>query len=366
MTVPFIDLTRQYAVIGAEVEHAIRAVLAGGQYILGPEVAAFERELAAYCGVEHGIGVASGTDALRLALEAVGVGPGDEVIVPVFTFVATAEVVTNLGAVPVFADIEPGRLGLDAVDVTRRITARTKALMPVHLYGRCAEVAPLAELAARHGLALIEDAAQAVGAEYRGRRAGSLGRIGCFSFFPTKNLGAYGDGGFLTTADAALAERLRMLRAHGSRQKYFHESTGWCSRLDEIQAAALRVKLRHLEAWTERRRTLAARYRAALADLPLGFPEEGTDERAVYHLFTVRSPRRDELKKYLDHAGIGSAIHYPIPVHRQPLYRHVGGIFPQSERASEEVLSLPLFPELTEVEQDAVIRAVRVFSGASG
>jgi dTDP-4-amino-4,6-dideoxygalactose transaminase len=363
--VPFIDLRRQYSIIGAEIERAVSAVLAGGQYILGPEVHAFEAELARYCGAAHGIGVASGTDALRLALEAVGVGPGDEVIVPAFTFVATAEVVTNLGATPVFADIDAARYALDPIDTARRLTARTKAIVPVHLYGGPADMTALLEVAAPRGLAVIEDAAQAVGAEFRGRRIGSLGTAACFSFFPTKNLGAYGDGGFITTSDGAVAERLRMLRAHGSRQKYFHESTGWCSRLDEVQAAALRVKLRHLDAWTEQRRALAARYRSALAGLPLVLPEEGDSERAVFHLFTVRTRRRDELKKHLDGAGIGCAVHYPIPVHRQPLYRHIGGSFPESERASEEVLSLPLFPELTEHEQDEVVAAVRAFFSAA-
>ena len=364
MKVPFVDLTRQWAQIGGEVERAMHAVLAGGQYILGPEVRAFEAEMAAYCGAAHGIGVASGTDALRLALEAVGVGPGDEVIVPAFTFVATAEVVTNLGATPVFADIELDRYGLDPRDAARHITPRTKAMVPVHLYGRSADMAPLLEVASAHGIAVVEDAAQAVGAEYRGRRIGSLGAIACFSFFPTKNLSAYGDGGFITTNDADLAERVRMLRAHGSRQKYFHESSGWCSRLDEIQAAALRVKLRHLDRWTARRRTLVARYRAALADLPLDLPGEAPDEHAVYHLFTVRTSRRDELKKHLDRAGVGSAVHYPIPVHRQPLYLHVGASLPLSERASEEVLSLPLFPELTDAEQERVVEAVRGFFAA--
>ncbi len=361
MKVPFVDLTRQYADIGVEIERAMHAVLAGGQYILGPEVHAFEAEMAAYSGAAHGIGVASGTDALRLALEAIGVGPGDEVIVPAFTFVATAEVVTNLGATPVFADIELDRYALDPREAARVVTPRTKAMMPVHLYGRPADMAALLDVAAARGIAIVEDAAQAVGAEYRGRRIGGLGAVACFSFFPTKNLSAYGDGGFVTTNDPELAERLRMLRAHGSRQKYFHESTGWCSRLDEIQAAALRVKLRHIERWTERRRALAARYRVALAGLPLELPAEASDERAVYHLFTVRASQRDELKKHLDRAGIGSAVHYPIPVHRQPLYRHVGGSFPMSERASDEVLSLPLFPELTEREQDAVVAAVREF-----
>jgi len=340
-------------------------VIASGQFILGPEVRAFEAEIAAFCGAPFAIGVASGTDALRLALEAGGIGPGDEVILPAFTFVATAEVISQVGAVPVLADVEPERLTLDPSDVARRLTPRTKALMPVHLYGRCADMGPLRELAERHGLLVIEDAAQAIGAEYAGRRAGALGRLGCFSLFPTKNLGAYGDAGFVTTDDPDLAERVRMLRRHGERQRYFHEAIGWCSRLDELQAAILRVKLRHLEAWTAARRYHAAAYRQGLHDLPLGLPGEAENERAVYHLFTVRSPRRDELKKFLEDRGIGTAVHYPIPLHRQPIYRHLPAEgLGESERASEEVLSLPLFPELGDDERDEVIAAVRAFHGA--
>jgi dTDP-4-amino-4,6-dideoxygalactose transaminase len=341
-------------------------VIAGGQYILGPHVRAFETEIASFCGVPFAIGVASGTDALRLALEAGGIGPGDEVILPAFTFVATGEVISQLGAVPVLADVERGRLTLDPADVVRRLTPRTKALMPVHLYGRCADMGGLLEVADRHGLMVIEDAAQAIGAEYDGRRAGALGRLGCFSLFPTKNLGAYGDAGFVTTGDADLAERVRMLRRHGERQRYFHEAIGWCSRLDELQAAILRVKLRHLEAWTVARRRHAAAYRDGLRDLPLELPGEAANERAVYHLFTVRSPRRDELKKFLEDRGIGTAVHYPIPIHRQPIYRQLPAEgLGESERASEEVLSLPLFPELSDAERDEVIAAVRAFHGAS-
>ena len=359
--VPFIDLTREYAALQADMQQAVGGVLAGGRYILGPEVRAFERELAAYCDAAHGIGVASGTDALMIALKAVGVGPGDEVVVPAFTFVATAEVVTNLGATPVFADVDASRLALDPIDTARKLTPRTKAIVPVHLYGRPADMAALNDLAARHDLFVVEDAAQAVGATYRGRKAGALGHIACFSFFPTKNLGAYGDGGFITTNDAGLAERVQMLRAHGSREKYFHESGGWCSRLDEIQAAALRIKLRHLEAWTERRRALAARYLEELRGLPLTLPEEAADERSVYHVFTVRTPRRDELKKHLELAGIGSSVHYPLPLHRQPVYRDLTVTLAESERAAQEVLSIPLFAYLEDAEQDAVIASIRGF-----
>lgn len=362
--VPFIDLTREYEAIRAEVEPAVGRVLAAGRYILGPEVHAFEQELAAYCDAGHGIGVASGTDALMIALQAAGVGRGDEVVVPAFTFVATAEVVTNLGATPVFADVDPERLALDPGDTERRLTSRTKAIVPVHLYGRPADMAPLMDLAERRGVVVVEDAAQAVGASYRGRKVGSLGHIACFSFYPTKNLAAYGDGGFITTSDGGLAERVRMLRVHGSRERYYHESGGWCSRLDEIQAAALRIKLRHLEAWTDRRRTLAARYLERLRGLPLGLPGETPDERAVYHVFTVCTPRRDELKKHLDREGIGTAVHYPLPLHRQPVYRDTTVTFPESERAAAEVLSLPLYAYLGDAEQDAVIAAVRAFFDA--
>jgi dTDP-4-amino-4,6-dideoxygalactose transaminase len=364
--IPFIDLTREYAAVRGDVQQAIDGVLTSARFILGPEVYAFERELAAACGAAHGIGVASGTDALMIALKAVGVGPGDEVVVPAFTFVATAEVVTNLGATPVFADVDPVRLTMDPADTARRLTPRTKAILPVHLYGRPADMTPLADLARQRGLFVIEDAAQAVGAAYHGRAVGSLGHLACFSFFPTKNLGAYGDGGMITTSDPELAERVRMLRAHGSREKYFHESGGWCSRLDEIQAAVLRVKLRHLDAWTERRRALATRYHEALRDLPLGLPQEAAGEREVYHLYTVRTARREELKKHLDLAGVGSAVHYPLPLHWQPVYRDPALSLPESERAASEVLSIPLFAQLTDGEQDAVVAALHGFFDSLG
>jgi dTDP-4-amino-4,6-dideoxygalactose transaminase len=365
MSVPFIDLTRQHDAVAADLDTALRGVVKSARFILGPEVAAFEREIAAYCGVAHAIGVGSGTDALAIALKASGVGPGDEVIVPAFTFFATAEVVTMLGATPVFADIERDRYGMNAASAARLVTTRTKAIVPVHLYGRVADMIALRAIADAHGLTVIEDAAQAIGADYRGRRAGGLGHAGCFSFYPTKNLGALGDGGLVTTDDPVLAERVRMLRDHGSRQHYFHELPGWCSRLDALQAAALRVKLRRLDGWTDRRRALAARYREALAGLPLGLPREAADERAVYHLFTVTSDRRDELRKHLDAREVGTAVHYPVPLHRQPVYRHVAASLPESERASAEVLSLPLFPELREAEVDEVVAAVRSFFVAS-
>jgi dTDP-4-amino-4,6-dideoxygalactose transaminase len=367
VSVPFIDLPRQYRAIKDEIDGAVGRVIESGQFILGTEVAAFEREMAAYCHAAHGVGVANGTDALRLALEALGVRSGDEVITSPFTFVATAEMVSQTGARPVFADIEADGYGLDPLDTARKITSRTKAIIPVHLYGDPAPMEPLMKLADAHGLAVIEDAAQSIGAESDGRRTGSIGHVGCFSFFPTKNLGAYGDAGFVTTNDPALAERLGMLRQHGQRQRYVHEMLGFSSRLDEIQAAILRVKLRHLDTWTDARRAHARRYRQLLAGTPVQLPPEREGDRGVYHLFTIETPRRDELQTYLADAGIRTAIHYPVPLHRQPLYRGLGtGPLPNSERASRQVLSLPLFPELRPDELETVAAAVAAFFDPRG
>lgn len=362
MSVPFVDLVRQYRMIAEEIDRAIHGILVGGQFILGPNVEAFERELAGYCEVSHGIGVASGTDAIRLALEAVGVGPGSEVITSPFTFIATAEMISQLGAVPVFVDIEPDTYTLDLSQTAKKVSKRTKAVIPVHLYGHPADMGPIMDLAERHGFWVIEDAAQAVGAEYQGRRVGGIGHMGCFSFFPTKNLGGYGDGGFVTTNDSGLAERVRRLRQHGSREKYVHELLGWSSRLDELQAAVLRVKLRHLDEWTESRRAHAQRYRELLSDLPIHLPLERRGNRAVYHLFTIRTPHRDALQKYLADRGIRSMVHYPVPLHLQPLYRDLAaGSLPESEQASCEVLSLPMFPELKPAELNAVVSTISDF-----
>jgi len=361
VTVPFIDLVREYTSIKAEIDAALRDVVQSGQFILGPHGEAFEAELAAYSGAAHGIGVGSGTDALRLALDALGIEPGDEVITTPFTFIAAAEMVSKAGAVPVFADIDAETYAIDPREVEKHLTTRTRAIIPVHLYGYPADMTALLELARPRGIVVIEDAAQAVGAEHRGRRVGGLGDVACFSFYPTKNLGAYGDGGFVTTNDAAVAERLRKLRHHGQRARYDHESLGWCSRLDEIQAAILRVKLRHLDRWTARRRTLADRYRALLFGLPLRLPRERDAAHAVYHLFTVATEQRDALQKYLTDRAIGTAVHYPAPVHRQAPYRDLAVSLPVSERAAREVLSLPLFPEMTDDELEAVAAAVRGF-----
>lgn len=365
MSVPFLDLSRQYKTIAEEINQAIHEVLVSGQFILGPNVRALEQELASYCGASCGIGVASGTDALRLALRAVGVGPGSEVITSPFTFIATAEMVSQLGAVPVFADIDPGTYTLDPDQVARKVTRRTRAIIPVHLYGHPADMGAIMDLAERRGLWVIEDAAQAVGAECQGRRVGAIGHLGCFSFFPTKNLGGYGDGGFVTTNDAGLAERIRMLRHHGSHRKHFYEFLGWSSRLDELQAAVLRVKLRHLDGWTERRRAHARRYRELLAPVPVCLPAERAGDRAVHHLFTIRTPQRDELQEYLSEQGIQTMVYYPMPLHLQPLYRNPGaGSLPESERASREVLSLPLFPEIESEELAAVASAIAEFFAA--
>jgi dTDP-4-amino-4,6-dideoxygalactose transaminase len=362
VNVPFVDLRRQYRAIKSELDAAIAEVLESGRFILGPNVAALEAEMATYCGTAHAVGVGSGTDALRLALQALEIGPGHEVITTPFTFVATAETIAQVGALAVFADIDPLTLTLDPTAVARQITPRTRAIVVVHLYGHPADMTPLMELARAHRLRVIEDAAQAIAAEAGGRRVGSLGHVGCFSFFPTKNLGAYGDGGMVTTDDQALAGRVRMLRQHGSREKYVHELDGWCSRLDELQAAVLRVKLRHLADWTARRRALAQRYRDLLSPLPVRTPAERTGDRAVYHLFTIRSAQRDALRKHLSGRGIDTAVHYPTPLHLQPVFRHqLRGGFPESERASQEVLSLPLFPEMEAWEHEAVVRALVEF-----
>ncbi len=362
MSIPFFNLTRQYQTIGAELEQAAREVLASGQYVLGSRVAGFERQCAELLGVKHAVGVASGTDALALSLRALGIGSGDEVITTPFTFFATAEMISAVGAKPVFVDIQPDTFNLDPSRVESAITTRTKALLPVHLFGLCANMIELNGLATKHGLRVIEDAAQAFGAMYLGKRAGALGQAGCFSFFPTKNLGACGDGGLVTTNDDTIADQVRLLAGHGSRAHYQHEAIGCCSRLDALQAALLTVKLRHLEAWNQRRSAVAARYREALAGVEVVTPGEPEGTTHIFHQFTIRPPRRDRLALALQQRGIGTMIYYPIPIHLQEAYKFLGhrpGDFPESERAAAEVLSLPIFPELTDVEVDEVSAAIR-------
>jgi len=375
MKVPMLDLRAQYRSIQEEIEGALREVLESGQFILGPQVEALEREVAAYCGCSFAVGVASGTDALHLALRACGVGPGDGVITSPFTFIATAEAISYVGAVPLFADIDPRSFNLDPNRVedllrgrarasVRGSEARIKALLPVHLYGRAADMTALGELASAWDLKLIEDCAQAIGSEHSGRRVGSFGQMGCFSFFPTKNLGAYGDGGMITTDDPALAERVRRLRQHGSRIRYLHEELGFNSRLDEIQASILRVKLRYLDSWIEGRRRIAQLYRQSLDWGPIQTPEDDPAGRHIYHQFTLRVPRRDDLKEHLQKKGIATMIYYPLPLHLQKAYTHLGyreGDLPQSEKAAREVLSLPIYPELSPEQVGFVARTIREF-----
>nr|BAL55172.1 cell wall biogenesis regulatory protein [uncultured Acetothermia bacterium]BAL60213.1 cell wall biogenesis regulatory protein [Candidatus Acetothermum autotrophicum] len=374
MKIPILDLKRQYQSIKAEIDNAIARVIESGQFILGPEVEAFEREVAQYLKVKHAIGVASGTDALWLALKAANVGPGDSVIVPSFTFFATAGAVCNVGATPVFADIDPKTFDIDPhfvrdlLESNAQLRDKTKAIIPVHLYGQPAEMDEILEIAQEYNLTVIEDAAQAIGARYRDRAVGTLGHLGCFSFFPTKNLGAYGDGGLVVTNDDALAERVRMLRVHGSKPKYYHHIVGTNSRLDALQAALLRVKLAHLDEWTHARQQIAAQYDQAFSQIDgLVVPYKAPDRTHIYHQYTIRvlGGRRDALQKYLKEHGISTEIYYPLPLHLQPCFAHLGyreGQLPESERASREVLSLPMFPELTGEEQNHVIKTVKDFS----
>ena len=358
--IPFIDLTRQHAALREELVTAMARVLDSSQFVLGGEGRALEGELAAVCGARHAIGVASGTDALRLALAALGVGPGDEVLTPAFSFVASASTIVMAGATPVCVDIDPATYTLDVAAAERAITPRTRAIVPVHLYGHPAPMDRVATLARHHGLAVLEDAAQAVGATWAGRPVGSWGDAVGLSFYPTKNLGACGDGGMILANRDDVAAHLRRLRHHGDGGRYRHVELGYSSRLDELQAALLRVKLRRLEEWTGRRRRHAARYRELLAGLPLTLPAERAEARHVYHLFTVRHAQRDALAKALADGGVGSAVHYPIPVPGQPMFG--GGDerrFPEAWRASREVLSIPCWAELTDDEVERVAAAVR-------
>ncbi|HLI28477.1 MAG TPA: DegT/DnrJ/EryC1/StrS family aminotransferase [Chloroflexota bacterium] len=357
--IAFNDLRPQYAALRAELDEAVGRVLQRGWFILGPELEAFEAEFAAYCGARHAVGVGSGTDALHLALRACGVGPGDEVVTVAFTAVPTVNAISLAGARPVFVDVDPTTRTMDPARVEAALTPRTRALLPVHLYGHAADMAPLRELAERRGLWLIEDAAQAHGTRYRGQRTGTLGHLAAFSFYPTKNLGAYGDAGAVVTDDEVLARRLRLLRNYGQTDRYHHQLEGVNSRLDELQAAILRVKLRHLDAWNTARRERAARYTAALAGLAT--PREAPWTYHTYHLYVVEVPARARVQQALAAAGIGTLVHYPVPVHLQPAYAHLGvprGALPVSERLADTVLSLPLYPELPLAEVDRVAAAL--------
>jgi dTDP-4-amino-4,6-dideoxygalactose transaminase len=366
--VPQLDLAAQYASIAHEIEPAVLEVLRSQRYVLGDYVARFEREVAAYVGVPHAIGVASGSDALLLALRALDVGPGDEVVTTAFSFFATVSAITRLGAVPVFADIRHDDLLLDVASVTRALTARTRAVLPVHLYGQCIDFAAFADLARTHRLAVIEDAAQAIGARRGGVRAGTFGELACFSFYPTKNLGAAGDAGLVTVRDEGLAARVRCLREHGSVRRYEHLEIGFNSRLDALQAAILSVKLRHVDAWSDARAARAARYdellRAAGLAGTVTLPVVQPQSRHVFHQYVLRAPRRDALRDHLRAAGIGCEIYYPIPLHLQPCFASLGyraGTLPETERAAAEVLALPMYPELTDEQQERVVAAIGAF-----
>ncbi len=365
LPVPQLDLAAQYSAIGPEIRAAIEKVLASQQFILGSEGAALEREIAKSSGAAHGIGVASGTDALILALRAVGVQPGDDVLIPSFTFVATASAVSALGARPVFADIRPETYNVDPAQLERRFTPRTRAIVVVHLYGQSADMDPILNFARSRNLPVIEDNAQAIGAAYKGRPTGSLGDAGCISFYPTKNLGAYGDAGMIVTNSNAAAARLRTLRNHGQTAKYVSSEPGWNSRLDEIQAAILRVKLRHLASWQSLRQAHAAAYTERLNGLPglmPPIPREGFEH--VFHQYTIRVERRDALQQHLAQHNVGSSVYYPSPLHLQPLYASLGhkpGDFPHAERAANEVLSLPMYPELRLEQIDRVAQIISDF-----
>jgi len=376
MSVPLLDLQGQYAPLREEILGAIARVCDSQRFIGGPEVEAFEQEIASYIGVPHAVGLTSGTDALLVALMALGIGPGDEVITPTFSFFATAGAVVRVGATPKFVDIDPLTFNLDPDAVKAAITGRSRAIIPVHLYGQSADMDPIVELGQRHDLAVIEDAAQAIGATYRGRRAGSIGAMGCFSFFPSKNLGAFGDAGLLTTADDRLAHEVRLLRNHGAEPKYFHQRVGGNFRLDALQAAVLRVKLPHLDRWTTMRRANADRYDrlfgASAAAGRITLPARVKDCEHIFNQYVIRVPHRDAVKARLDAAHIGTEIYYPVPFHLQECFAGLGyraGDFPAAEAAAAEVLALPIYGELTEAQQhevvDAVSRAVESVSRLS-
>lgn len=380
MNVPFFDLKPQSLFLKEEIQSAIDEVFETQQFILGAQVDALEQAIAQYCQTTYAIGVASGSDALFLSLMALGIGPGDEVILPPFTFFATAGSVSRIGAVPVFVDIDPRTYNIDPSKIEEKITKRTKTILPVHLFGQCADMDPILQIAKRRNLFIIEDAAQALGSEYnplsdsKGRRAGQMGDLGCFSFYPTKNLGAFGDAGMVVANDSLLAEKVRLLRAHGSRPKYYHKWIGINSRLDTMQAAILLVKFKYLEKWTEARQRLARKYEELFQDLlslvgELILPVIQYGNRHIFNQYVIRVPKRDQLRKFLTEEGIGTDIYYPLPLHLQECFsflKHRQGDFPISEKAAEETLALPIFPELTEAQQEMVVDRIRTFYRNNG
>ncbi len=375
MQIPFFDLKKQFTLLEKEIKSALDEVFKTQQFILGPNVDALEKTIASYCRTKYAIGVASGSDALLLSLMSLGIGTGDEVIIPPFTFFATAGSVSRLGAIPVFVDIDPDTYNIDPSKIEERITPKTKAIIPVHLFGQCADMAPILRIAKEREIYVIEDAAQALGAEYKPdknsypRRAGEMGDLGCLSFYPTKNLGAFGDGGMVVTNNPSLAERIQLLRAHGSKPKYFHKLIGINSRLDAIQAAILNVKFKYLDKWTEKRQKRAERYNELFQELISsveGFkiPVIQYENRHIFNQYVIRVPQRDSLKRFLESEGIGTDIYYPLPLHIQECYSFLGygrGDLPVSEKASEEVLALPIYPELTDEEQVMIVDKIKKF-----
>lgn len=363
-TIPLVDLKAQYRSIQPDIDAAIQQVLEESAFILGPDVGAFEEAFARFCDVDHCVGVGSGTAALMLALHALEIGPGDEVITASHTFIATAEAISTAGAKPVFVDIDPRTYTMNPETLAAAITPATRAILPVHIYGQPADMTAINAIAARHGIAVIEDAAQAHGATFKGEPAGNLGHAACFSFYPGKNLGAYGDAGAFTTNDGALAEKIRLLRNHGRRSKYLHDTVGFGERLDTLQAAILLVKLAHLGAWTEARRRLAARYTRLLADAELTLPHVAPFVDPAWHLYVIRTPEREAMLDFLKSQGIGAGVHYPTPLHLQPAYAHLGyrrGELPVTEAVADTCLSLPIYPEMSDDQQDRVVAAVHAF-----
>lgn len=366
MKIPLLDLKAQYAQIRQDVEIELKKVIENQDFVLGGEVKNLEEEIARYCGTKYGIGVASGTDALILSLKALGIKAGDEVITTPFTFFATAEAISIVGAKPVFTDIDPRTYNINPALIEKKITKRTKAIIPVHLYGQCADMDPISDIAKKHGLKIIEDTAQAIGAAYKGRKSASMGDLGALSFFPSKNLGAFGDAGMIVTNDKNLAEHIRALRVHGSSTRYVHSMIGFNSRLDNLQAAVLRIKLRHLDKWLSARREIARYYDENLKGLPFIQPYVPDYNVHTYHLYTLRAKMKDQarLMEFLVNAGIETRTYYPIPLHLQECYKTLGygeGDFPESENSAKETFSLPIFPELTSAEKDYIINKLKEF-----
>lgn len=364
-SIPVINLSCENSINPIEFENAFKSVLSGANFILGPEVKRFESSMQTYLGVKHAIGVANGTDALVLALDALGIGNGDEVITTPFTFFASAETICRVGATPVFVDVIEGTYNMDPQLIEKSITANTKAIMVVHIFGNPVDFEPILEIAKKHNLLIVEDACQAIGASYKDQMIGSIGDISCFSFFPTKNLGGFGDGGMITTNSDSYAEKLKMLRFHGQKVKYQNEMLGYNSRLDEVQAAILNVKFPYLEAWNNRRRTLAMNYNEAFKDIvQISIPKETENGKSVFHLYSLMAEDREGLSKYLSEVGVGTGVYYAIPLHLQNALSYLGyenGTFPVCERLCSRALALPMFPELTDEDQLIVIDAVKAY-----